>query len=130
MRTQADVVRRIYDGFARGDVAAVLGAFDAEIEWREAEGFHYAEGNPYIGPDAVASGVFQRLMSDLPLFEVFTERFIDGGNTVVVEGRYSGKTKRGRLIDAPFAHVWELRDAKVVRFQQYTDTRHWTEVFA
>ena len=34
------------------------------------------------------------------------------------------KSTRKR-VDAHFAHVWRLRDGKVIRFQQYTDTKQW-----
>ena len=30
-------------------------------------------------------------------------------------------------VDAQFAHVWQLHSGKVVRFQQYTDTKQWVE---
>jgi hypothetical protein len=124
----SDVVKAIYDAFGRVDVPAVLGAFDPQIRWSEAEGYVYADGNPYIGPQAVALGVFQRLDSDFREFAVVPQSFIDGGDTIVVEGRYRGLMKAtGRRIDAQFAHVWELRDGKVVRFQQYTDTRQWVD---
>ena len=122
------MVKAVYDAFGRGDVPAVLGAFDPQILWSEAEGYVYAEGNPYIGPQAVALGVFQRLASDFTEFAVVPQSFIDGGDTIVVEGRYRGQMKAtGRRIDAQFAHVWELRDGKVVRFQQYTDTKQWAD---
>jgi uncharacterized protein len=50
----------------------------------------------------------------------------DGGDTVVVEGRYRGKMKTtGTPVDAQFAHVWHLRDGRVVGFQEYTDTKQW-----
>jgi len=42
MGTNGDVVKGLYDAFAKGDVAAVLGTFDPAIEWKEAEGFLYA----------------------------------------------------------------------------------------
>lgn len=121
-----DIVRGIYDAFGRGDVSSVLGALDAGIRWNEAENFLYADGNPYVGPQAVAEGVFQRIASDVEGFTVVSEHFVEGGDTVVVEGRYRGTMKATRTrVDAQFAHVWRLRDGKVVRFQQYTDTRQW-----
>ncbi len=90
--------------------------------------FFYADGNPYIGPQAVAEGVFRRIASDVENFAVLPERFVEGGDTVVVEGRYRGTMKAtGTAVDAQFAHVWQLRDGKVVRFQQYTDTKQWAE---
>lgn len=126
MGQNADTVKALYDAFGRGDVPAVLGVFDHRIQWREAENFLYADGNPYIGPQAVAEGVFKRIVSDLGNFTIIPEHFIEGGDTVVVEGRYQGTMKAtGAPIDAQFAHVWQLRDGKVVRFQQYTDTKQW-----
>jgi ketosteroid isomerase-like protein len=128
MGKNGDIVKALYDAFGRGDVPAVLGAFDPEIHWKEAENFLYADGNPYVGPQAVAGGVFQRIVSAVDNFAVLPQRFVEGGDTVVAEGRYRGTMKTtGTPIDAQFAHVWQLRDDKVVRFQQYTDTKQWSE---
>jgi uncharacterized protein len=126
MGSSGEIVKSLYDAFAEGDVSTVLGAFDAKIEWREAEGFLYADGNPYVGPESVAQGVFQRIVSDVAGFLVIPENIIDAGDTVVVEGRYKGKmNSTGRPVDAQFAHVWQFRGGKVIRFQQYTDTAQW-----
>jgi uncharacterized protein len=126
MGTNADIVKGLYDAFGKGDVPAVLGAFDPGIQWNEADSFLYADRNPYRGPQAVAEGVFQRIVSDVEGFSVAPERFVDGGETIVVEGRYRGTMKAtGSPVDAQFAHVWRLRDGKVIRFQQYTDTKQW-----
>jgi ketosteroid isomerase-like protein len=128
MSRNIDVVKGIYTAFGQGNVPAVLGALDSQVEWREAEGIVYADGNPYSGPQAVAERVFQRIITDIENFSVNPERFIDGGDTVVVEGRYRGKMKAtGTPLNAQFAHVMQLRDGRVVRFQQYTDTRQWEE---
>jgi len=131
MGTSTEVVKGIYDAFGRGDVPSVLGALDPGIEWREAEGFHYADRNPYVGPMAVAEGVFQGLVSDVDNFTVVPQSFTDGGDTIVVEGRYRGTMRAtGTPVDTQFAHVWRLRNGKVVRFQQYTDTDQWARAAA
>jgi uncharacterized protein len=128
MGSIGDFVKGLYDAFAQGDVPTVLGAFDPQIIWREAEGFLYADGNPYVGPQAVAEGVFQRIVSDVENFALLPDRFVECGDTVLVEGRYHGEMKAtGTPIDAQFAHVWQVRDGRIVRFQQYTDTRQWAE---
>lgn len=130
MAQNGDIVKGLYKAFAGGDVAAVLGALDPGIQWSEADGVLYADRNPYVGPQAVAEGVFMRLGSDVENFRVVPGNIIDGGDTVVAEGRYSGKIKAtGTPLDAQFAHVWEFRNGKVVRFQQYTDTRQWATAF-
>jgi len=126
MGQNREIVKALYEAFGKGDVPAVLGAFDPQIEWKEAENFLYADGNPYLGRQAVAEGVSQRLVSDVEGFTVVPEHFVEGADAVVVEGRYRGAIKAtGTAVDAQFAHVWQLRGGKVVRFQQYTDTRQW-----
>lgn len=126
MTDNVRIVQNMYEAFGKGDVAAVLGAMDQKIQWMEAEGFLYADGNPYIGPDAVASGVFQRVQTDAENFAVTPSTFIADGDTVVALGRYTGRMRAtGIGVDAAFAHVWQLRDGKVTNFHQYTDTHQW-----
>ncbi len=126
MGANATIIKGLYDAFGTGDVAAVLGTFDPQIQWNEAEGNPYADGNPYVGGASVAGGVFQRCVTDVDKFSVTPVNYIDGGDTVAVEGRYRGTAKAtGKVLDAQFVHVWHLRGGKVVRFQQYTDTRQW-----
>lgn len=124
-------VRGLYDAFGRGDVPAVLAGLDSAVEWRAAEGMLYADRSPYIGRDAVAQGVFQRIVSDFDSLAVVPQNFIDAGDIVVVEGRYKAKNRAtGVRVDAQFAHVYHVRNGKVVRLQQYTDTRQWASAVA
>jgi len=117
-------VRNLYDLFAKGDVPTVLAGFDPEIEWNEAENFPYADGNPYIGPNAVLEGVFMRLGSEWDYWKLDIGEVLDAGESVVAMGRYQAKNKTtGKEINAQFAHVWKLRDGKAVSFQQYADTQ-------
>lgn len=118
-----DLIRAIYDAFARGDVPAVLGAMAPDIEWNEAENFLYADGNPYRGPEAVLNGVFARCIGEWDGFAAVPHEFLDAGDTVVVLGRYRGTSKAtGRELNAQLAHVWRVRGGKAAAFQQYTDT--------
>jgi len=127
MPTNAELIKSLYDAFAKGDVPTVLGLFDPQIEWNEADGVRYADRNPYRGPMAVADGVFGRIISEVDQFAAVPAAFIDGGDRVVVEGRYKGKVKAtGIVLDAQFAHVYTLSGGKIARFQQYTDTAQWT----
>ncbi|HEX5883475.1 MAG TPA: nuclear transport factor 2 family protein [Pyrinomonadaceae bacterium] len=116
-----DAVKKVYDAFAKGDIPTVLGSLSADIDWTEAEGFPYA--GTYHGPRAVLEGVFMRLGSEWEGFAAVPHEFIDGGNTVVSLGKYSGTYKRtGKSFQADFAHVWKMRDGKAIRFVQYVDT--------
>ena len=104
---------------------------DKGIEWNEAENFIYADGNPYVGPQAILEGVFMRLGSEWDGFSVTPEEWMDAGPRVVVLGTYAG-THRGtsKRVRAQFAHVWSLKEGRVVRFQQYTDTKQFADVVA
>ena len=114
-------VKSTYAAFAKGDIPTVLGVLSPDIEWTEAEGFPY--GGTYHGPRAVLEGVFMRLGSEWEGFAAVPDEFIDGGDTVVVLGKYSGKYKKtGKSFQANFAHVWKIQNGKAVKFTQYVDT--------
>jgi ketosteroid isomerase-like protein len=116
-----DSVRGVYDAFAKGDIPSVLGFLSPDVEWTEAEGFPY--GGTYTGPEAVLSGVFMRLGTEWDSYSAVPEEFVDGGDTVVALGKYSGTYKAtGKSFQANFAHVWRVHEGKAVRFTQYVDT--------
>lgn len=56
-----DVINNLYAAFATGDMPTVLGSMNSEIEWNEAESNSLADGNPYVGPDAILTGVLHVL---------------------------------------------------------------------
>jgi uncharacterized protein len=118
------VIDGLYKAFAVGDIPIVLGAMDPNVVWNEAEGNLYADGNPYIGPEAVLNGVFARIgadheyfnLKDIVLHEMYNDK-------VLATLRYDAKHKNGNSYDAQVAHFWTLKDGKVVAFQQYVDTK-------
>ncbi len=100
-----------------------------DIVWYEAEGLPLADGNPYLGPDAVAEGVFGRLMVDYDGFTVTPKLLVADDEHVVALGRYTGtRVTTGEKLDAQFAHHWTVRDGKITHFQQYSDTGQWTRL--
>lgn len=126
-----EVIRRMYESLSEGDVTTVLGQMHQDIEWREAENFIYADRNPYRGPQAVLEGVFMRLASGWANFSVMPEEWLNAGNHVVVLGTYTGRHKEtGREVRAQFAHIWGVAHGRVVRFQQYTDTKQFADAVA
>ena len=121
MSANLDVIRGLYDAVGRGDVPAVLAGLDSNVEWIEAEGFPYA--GTYIGPDAVLTNVLSRIAIDWDGYTITPQEFIDGGDKVVVPGRYSGTWKgTGKSFECDFAHIWTLRDGKAIGFHQYVDS--------
>lgn len=121
-----ETIKAAYAAFGRNDPSVLFAAMDPAINWNEAEGHPLAEGNPYVGPQAVGDGVFGRLLATFDDFSAVPNTFIDGGDHVVVLGRYGGALKsNGTPLDSAFCHVYRFEGDKVVMFQQYTDTAQW-----
>ncbi len=120
------VIDGLYKAFGIGDIPTVLTVLDPKVVWNEAEGNAYADGNPYIGPDAVLNGIFARVGEDYEFFKVADLKLLDmSNNQVLATLRYNGKLKKNSaVIDAQVAHLWSLNDGKVIAFQQYVDTKH------
>jgi uncharacterized protein len=124
-----ETIKAAYAAFGRNDPSVLFGAMDSAINWNEAEGYPLAAGNPYVGPQAVGDRVFGPLLAAIDNFTAAPSTFIDGGDHVVVLGRYTGTMKKGgAALDAPFCHVFRFHGDKAVSFQQYTDTAQWTRL--
>lgn len=127
-KSNVSIVRDGYEWFNEGDIEAVLSIMDDDIEWIEPEGDRY--GGTYHGPDAVMENVFAAVMEDFDELTVDAERFIDGGDTVVVMGTYRGTiTESGEALEVPFVQVCELDGGKLTRFTSCTDTLLWHQAF-
>ncbi|WP_312418410.1 nuclear transport factor 2 family protein [Shinella sp.] len=121
MEQNRALAQPLYAGFAAGDVPAVLSTMATDIEWTEAEGYPYA--GTFIGPDAVVEAVFVKLATEWEGYQAVPDQFVAEKDTVVALGHYSGTYRAtGRSFRAPFAHVWTVRDGKLSKFVQYTDT--------
>jgi ketosteroid isomerase-like protein len=124
-----ETLKAAYAAFGRNDPSVLFAAMDPAIHWNDAEGSPLADRNPYVGPQAVGEGVFGRLVAAIDNFTVAPATFIDGGDHVVVLGRYGGTMKDGGAkLDSPFCHVFRFHGDKIATFQQYTDTAQWTRL--
>ena len=118
------LMKNLYDAFGRGDIPSVLGAMSPGIRWYQAEGNPYRPtGEAWVGPDAVLNNLFVKLGGEWDGFTVHPKSFHDAGDSVIVEGRYTGTYKpTGNSMDTQMCHVWDVKGGKVTRFQQYVDT--------
>lgn len=121
----SSIIQKLYDDFAKGDIPTVLSMLDANVVWNEAEGNSYADGNPYIGPDAVLKGVFERVGTEYEYFNLVDIQLHEmSNNQILATLRYKAKLKKNNaIIDAQVAHFWALKNGKVISFQQYVDTK-------
>lgn len=122
MSAERDTIADHYAASARGDLPGMLACFAPDISWTEMAGFPYA--GTYVGPDEVRRNVFERLGAEWDNYDATPDELIDGGNGVIVAlGEYTGTyQKTGKAFQARFTHIWRLREGKVYRFEQMTDT--------
>jgi ketosteroid isomerase-like protein len=114
-------VQELYRSLARRDLGMVRTIFDPQIEWIQCEGF--PGGGRYVGADSVLQGVFAKFGADWVDWQAVVHQWLDAGETIVALGEYRGTFKAtGRSTVAAFAHVYDLRDGRIVRFRQYADT--------
>lgn len=116
-----EIIQRLYQNFARGDVVAVIAGFADDISWTQSAGFPLA--GTYTGTQAVVEKVFMRLGEFSDNWAVVVDRLVADGDTVVADGRYTWNHKvSGKPCQVRMAHVWTLADGKATSFLQHVDS--------
>lgn len=128
-RENTELVQHAYANFQRGDIPAVLDSLSEDVEWvlTEVEGVPVARS--WHGRDE--AGQFFQTLGDTQEARQFEPReFVAQGDKVVALGHYIWHVKStGREWESDFAHVFTLRDGKVSRFQEYTDSAALADAF-
>ena len=127
MDNTENVVRSLYAALARGDVSAAVALMNPRVEWLEAEHTPYFAGL-VVGPQKVVETVFEPVNKDFENFAITEQTYITQGARSAAIGVYRGRQRETRReLNAPFVHVWEVIDGKIVRFTQFTDSGAWAE---
>jgi ketosteroid isomerase-like protein len=121
--TNLEVIKSTYEGKTSEENGKNLAKYAAEdISWTEAKGFPYA--GTYVGLERIMKNVFSRLGSEWIGYKFTPENYVADSARVVAYGTYSGTYKiTGKSFEARAAHVWELKDGKIKRFEQFVDSQ-------
>ena len=120
--SNVDFVKGVYAAFGAGDVPKVLGSMHPQIQWTQTTGYKIG-GGVHRSPQAVLENVFAKIPVAFESFSIDVERLVDAGNVVLMQGHYVAKGKAtGNSVRAAVAHVLEISDGKIVRFDQYVDS--------
>ena len=124
MADNVALVEGLYKGLASGDPTPLMKAMDPKISWNLAENMPLSPGRELVGPEEVGGAFLGGLQETFgTTFQIVPERIVGSGDTVLMQGRYKGVIQAtGKELDVQCAHVWDVRDGKLVKFQQYTDT--------
>ncbi len=121
MRSAYDVVKAHYDANDRRDIEGMLADITPNTQWIEMAGFPCA--GTYYGPQEIVKNVFMALGAQFDDYTFKLERLLDAGDHAVAIGDYAGRHKQtGKSFSARVVHVWHVKDGKVARFEQFTDT--------
>jgi ketosteroid isomerase-like protein len=116
-----EIVKRGYEAFGRGDIEGLLALFDENIDWTTPGPPEVPFSGQRRGRAAV--GEFFRLLADTLDFQRFEPKeFVAQGDTVIVLGEDTSTLKStSTVLDFEFAHVFRVRDGKIVWFKEYGD---------
>lgn len=121
MKTNLEIIRSTYQGASAENGKNLLAALASDATWTEAAGFPYA--GTYIGPDAIIANVFKRLSTEWIDYQAKVHTFMADSDQVAAFGVYSGTyRKTGIAMTATFAHLYRLKDGKIVAMEQYVDS--------
>ena len=113
-----EIVRNAYDGFRGGDLDAVLDLLDSEVELRD---------DPRLGDESYHGhqgfvSFLREWLESWESFRIEPQDYVDAGNQVVAVVRQFGRGKGSGLeLDVTVAHVWVLRNGKIVELNVYLD---------
>lgn len=117
---EMDVISSIYRAFSQGNIEAILAVQSSNVVWTIAGKTPYS--GTYRGPEG-ALQFFQRLGAAVEMQEFQPQRFVDGGDTVVVIGRERMTARStGKPIENRWVHVWSLAGGKVTAFEEHLDS--------
>ncbi len=120
--TNLEIIKSTYEGKTSEENGRNLARYVAEdITWTEAKGFPYA--GTYVGLENVTQNVFSRLGSEWIDYKFTPEDYIASEDKVVAYGTYTGTYKlTGKPFEARVAHIWKLKDGKIINFEQFVDS--------
>ena len=123
-------VQNMYAAFGRGDVASIIAGASPDIDW---ESVGRQSDFPALGPRKGSKEVeeFFRIVAENEDFSDFSPReFYPVEDKVFVLGSYRLKIKKtGKPIASEWVHVFTLKDGKVTRFREHTDTAQFAEAY-
>lgn len=115
------IVSDHYQASADKNIERMFENVSDKIVWHEMDGFPCA--GTYHSQTQIIENVFKVLGRDWIDYRFVLDQLIDGGEFLIATGNYRGQNRKTlKTIDARVAHFWQIKDGKIVRFEQFTDT--------
>ena len=130
MKTNLDIVKQGYADFMQGNIPAVLDIMSDDVEWVLPASAKVSFSGTFSGKDGVIN-FFENMGNANDISEFAVDTYIADGDYVVALGHLSAVAKiTGKISSNKWAHVWQLKDGKVVRHYEYADTAEIRDAFS
>jgi ketosteroid isomerase-like protein len=116
LESNAAIIRKAYEDFARANIPAVFAVFDPAITW------HVPGNSPlsgdYVGHEQVG-GFFQRTLGlSGGVFSIDVHNVLAEDDVVVVLTTVNAQ-RNGISASFPEVHVWRMKNGKATEFREY-----------
>jgi ketosteroid isomerase-like protein len=122
------LVQSLYAAFQRGDIAPIIASMAPDVAWTV---HGRPEDYPTLGLAKGPQGVqkFFGIVADTQTATDFSPGEYDAaGEKVFVRGHYAWTIRKtGKSVSAEWVHIFTIKDGKVTRFDEFTDTAQFAE---
>jgi ketosteroid isomerase-like protein len=121
MKSPLEIIKATYEGPSEENGKNLLEVLAPNATWTEAAGFPYA--GTYTGAEDIVANVFHRLGTEWTGYQAKVHTYLADGDRVAAFGVYSGTyNATGKYMTATFAHLYQLKDGKILSMEQYVDS--------
>ncbi len=122
LNSNIELIKEFYLQFKNHNIQSYMNLINDNIEWITME--YMPNGGRYVGKVEVFEKYFPVMLSSFEEFHAIADEYLDVENdNVLVIGRYFIKSKKNiQEFEIPFAHIYTIRNEKIHKFRQYTDT--------
>ena len=123
------LINTYYETLPTGDRKKLASLFTEDIVWYPPQS---APIGVIEGPEAVAAelgGDTPKKLFDMKTFRLTIHRILADGDTAVVQHAISDKSKEGEQYDNEYCWVYQCRDGKIAKIEEYADTLKAARIF-
>jgi ketosteroid isomerase-like protein len=123
-------VQSLYAAFGRGDIATVINGLAADVDWTvNGRSKDYPLLGNWEGPAGVQK-FFQGVAEHQEVIEFSPKEFFASEDHVFALGHYAWTIRKtGRKVASDWVHIFTVRNGKVVKLQEFTDTAQFADAY-